>query len=138
MALAVYEGCFLGSHRTSLQILADILAAVKGGAKKTRIMYQANLSFRLLTKYLRYALETELVSAPCSRDDCYKITPKGYSFLEEYNKYSMRSEKLEEQKQDITKEKAMLEENYVAKMNAAGSRNPYPKQGTRPLDLASD
>lgn len=118
----------MGSHRTSLQILADILAAVKGGAKKTRIMYQANLSFRLLTRYLRYALETELVSPPCSGNDCYKITPKGYSFLEEYSKYSMRSVELEEQKQVVTKEKAVLEENYVAKMNNAGQKSPYPKQ----------
>ncbi len=118
----------MGSHRTSLQILADILAAVKGGARKTRIMYQANLSFRLLTRYLRYALETELVSAPCSGDDCYKITPRGNEFLEKYTKYAMRSVQLEEQRQVIAKEKAMLEENYVAKMNNAGQKTPYPKQ----------
>ena len=118
----------MGSHRTSLQILADILAVVRGGAKKTRIMYQANLSFRLLERYLRYALDTELVSAPCSGDDCYKITPKGYAFLEEYSKFSMRSMQLEEQRQFITKEKAMLEENYVAKMNSADSKAPCPKQ----------
>lgn len=118
----------MGSHRTSLQILADILAAVKGGAKKTRIMYQANLSFRLLERYLHYALDTELVSAPCSGNDCYKITSRGYEFLEKYSKYSMRSVQLEEQKEVVTKEKAMLEENYVAKMSSAGQKNPYPKR----------
>jgi predicted transcriptional regulator len=118
----------LGSHRTSLQILADILAAVKGGAKKTRIMYQANLSFRLLDRYLRYALETELLSAPCSGDSCYRITPKGHGFLEKYNEYSMRSHQIEEQRQLITKQKAILEENYVAKLNSGSLRNSYSKR----------
>jgi predicted transcriptional regulator len=119
----------LGQHRTSLQILADILDAAGSGARKTRIMYHANLSFRLLNRYLGYALEIELVSAPCSSDGCYALTPKGYEFLEKYNKYSLRSKQLEEQQRAIVKEKATLEENYVAKMSGMNSKNSFPKQG---------
>ncbi len=119
----------MGQHRTSLQILADILDAAGSGARKTRIMYQANLSFRLLNRYLGYALEIELVSVPCSGDGCYALTPKGYEFLEKYNKYSLRSKQLEEQQRAIVKEKATLEENYVAKMSGINLKNSFPKQG---------
>lgn len=119
----------MGQHRTSLQILADILDAVGSGARKTRIMYHANLSFRLLNRYLGYALEIELVSASCSGDGCYVLTPKGYEFLEKYNKYSLRSKQLEKQQRAIVKEKATLEENYVAKMSGMNLKNSFPKQG---------
>jgi len=125
-AFVVLDGLDLGSHRTSLQILADVLDVVRDGARKTRIMYHANLSFRLLEKYLRYALETELVSAPCSGDSCYRLTPRGHEFLEKYIKYSMKSRQLEEQRRFIIKERATLEENYVAKMNNVNS-NGIPK-----------
>jgi predicted transcriptional regulator len=118
-----FDGLNLGSHRTSLQILADILDAVRGGARKTRIMYHANLSFRLLDRYLSYALETELVSAPCSDDCCYRLTPRGQEFLEKYVKYSMKSKQLEERRRFIVKEKALLEEDYLARMNNVESRN---------------
>jgi len=122
-------GISLGSHRTSLQILADILSVVRGGARKTRIMYQANLSFRLLNRYLGYALEIELISAPRSGEGRYALTLKGHEFLEKYSKYSLQSKQLAEQQRVIVKEKATLEENYVARMNSVNSKNSLPKQG---------
>ena len=42
----------MGNYRGKLDIIADILRVVSGNAKKTQIMYQANLSYRVLQKYL--------------------------------------------------------------------------------------
>jgi len=109
----------LGQHRTSLQILAEILKIVRAGARKTRIMYQANLSFAMLKKYLDYALETELVA--CPDGECYVATPKGHEFLEKYDRYLLRSSQVEDQMQAMAKEKAMLEEGYIAKQRRNGS-----------------
>jgi len=40
----------MGKYRDRLQIIADILSVVRDGAKKTHVMYQANLSFTLLKR----------------------------------------------------------------------------------------
>jgi predicted transcriptional regulator len=95
-----------------LQILADILRIVRTGAKKTRIMYQANLSFMMLKKYLDFALETELVVCPETKG-CYFATPKGHEFLEKYEKFLLRSNKVEDELEAMAKERAMLEENFM-------------------------
>jgi len=47
---------YLGKYRDSLCIVAAILESANSGASKTRIMYQANLSFSLLEKYLDVAV----------------------------------------------------------------------------------
>lgn len=39
-------------YRSRYEIIADMLNVVSGRAKKTKIMYQANLSYKLLQKYL--------------------------------------------------------------------------------------
>jgi len=46
----------MGKYRDRLQIIADMLSVVRGGAKKTHIMYQANLSYTLLGRYLSEVL----------------------------------------------------------------------------------
>ena len=113
-------GVFLGQHRTSLQILAEILKIVRGGARKTRIMYQANLSFSMLKKYLNYAQETELVV--CQKNgSCYFATPKGHEFLEKYERYLLRNRQVEDQLQSVAKERTMLEEGYMRRQMGKGS-----------------
>lgn len=115
-----------------MQIIADILMVirngVKSGARKTRIMYQANLSYRLLNEYLDYTMETNLISVSPEDKSQYVITSRGYEFLEKYVKYSQRSRQLEEQLQDVANEKAILEKNYVAKSANSGSRNSLARQ----------
>ena len=48
-------------YRNRLDIIADVLEVAKGGARKTQIMYGANLSYRLLTRYLKEVMDTGLV-----------------------------------------------------------------------------
>jgi predicted transcriptional regulator len=118
-ALTLDEVGFLGQHRTSLQILAEILKIVRSGARKTRIMYQANLSFTMLKKYLDYAQKTELVVCP-ENSSCYFATPKGHEFLEKYDRYLLRNRQVEDQLQAMAKERAMLEEGYTGRQRRKG------------------
>ena len=116
----------MGQYRSKLQIIADILTVVRNGARKTRIMYQANLSYRLLDQYLDYVMETDLLSL--KDKSYYVVTSKGFEFLEKYKKYAERSKLLEEQLGQVANEKAILEKNYTAKLANSGSRNSLAKQ----------
>ena len=117
----------LGQHRTSLEILAEILRIVRTGARKTRIMYQANLSFSMLKKYLDYARETELVA--CPDGSCYFATPKGHEFLEKYEKYLLRSKQVEDQLEIMAKERAMLEKGYMRRQRRRDPPAVQPGSG---------
>ncbi len=98
----------MGSYRDRLQIIADILLIARGRARKTRIMYQANLSYRLLCRYLDEVLDAGLVRF--EDDDCYVLTGKGKEFLVKHEKYSKRCQSLEEQSNHVNNEKVALEE----------------------------
>ena len=48
-------------RRTEIDIMVDILKLTQDGAKKTRILYQANLNQPRLNKYLNYLMENGLL-----------------------------------------------------------------------------
>lgn len=97
----------MGKYRDRLQIIADILSVIRDGAKKTRIMYQANLSYTLLTNYLNEVVAAGLVSF--GSEDCYILTRKGKEFLGMYGEHAKRCSKLEEQSNGVNEEKMALE-----------------------------
>jgi predicted transcriptional regulator len=74
-------------YRSRFDIIADMLNVASGRAKKTQIMYQANLSYRLLTKYLREIRRSNLICYE-HKGRCYALTDKGRKFLEVYKEYS--------------------------------------------------
>jgi predicted transcriptional regulator len=77
-------------YRSRFDIIADMLNVASGRAKKTQIMYQANLSYRLLTKYLIEIRRSSLIRY--ERDGrCYVLTEKGRAFLMAYKEYSRRA-----------------------------------------------
>lgn len=98
----------MGSYRSRLDIIADVLRVVSQGAKKTQIMYQANLSYKLLTRYLAEVLEVCLVRFE-HKEECYVLTHKGKAFLEEYKKYSRSNKRLEKQLNNIDDKRKVLE-----------------------------
>jgi predicted transcriptional regulator len=69
-------------RRSRIDITADILSLASNGAKKTRIMYKCNLSYRQLQSYLKLLLRMELL---VSRSDLFKTTTKGLQFLDAYS-----------------------------------------------------
>ena len=102
----------MGRYRDRLQIVADILAIASRGAKKTWIMYQANLSYKLLCKYLDEVLECGLVRVD-DKEDCYVVAPKGEQFLEKFSAYAARRERVKEELGTMRKERALLEKMYT-------------------------
>jgi predicted transcriptional regulator len=102
---------FLGSYRSRFDIIADILHVVKGnnGAKKTQIMYGANLSYRVLTKYLTEVLKACLIKFEKSKR-CYVLTTKGIEFLEHYRDYSRRNRQVERHLETVNAKKKVLEQ----------------------------
>lgn len=68
-------------RRNNLDIYADILRVSKGGAKKTHLVYHANLNFNIIKKYMKELLERQLLEQ--SGDRFYQ-TEKGSEFIERY------------------------------------------------------
>ena len=101
----------MGKYRSRLQIIADVLSVVREGAKKTRIMYQANLSYKLLTRYLEDVLDAGLVRG--GNDDCYELTQKGREFLARFDDYFVHRQSAEEKLNHVMDEKAKLENTYL-------------------------
>ena len=69
------------ARRNDLDICAEILQVARAGAKKTQIVYQANLNFKIVEKYLKRLTDGGLLK-PKGR--FYFTTSKGASFLEQY------------------------------------------------------
>ena len=96
-------------YRRRVDIIADILHVVSQNAKKTQIMYQANLSYKGLTKYLTEVSEASLVDFEDEKQ-CYMLTAKGREFLEAYKEYSRDNRHLEKRLNKINGKKKVLEE----------------------------
>jgi predicted transcriptional regulator len=99
----------LGSYRGRLDIIADILRVASGNAKKTQIMYEAKLSYKVLIKYLTEVSEALLINFEYERQ-CYMLTAKGREFLEAYKEYSRGNKRIEKRLNEINGKKRVLEE----------------------------
>ena len=99
----------MGNYRGRLDIIADILNVASRNAKKTQIMYQANLSYRVLQRYLAEIVGAQLISFE-NEKHCYSLTEKGRSFLEAYEKYSKTHKHVEKRLNDVATKKKGLEE----------------------------
>ena len=99
----------MGNYRNRLEIIADILQVASQNAKKTQIMYQANLSYKVLKKYLREMTVASLIRFETT-DQLFVITQKGKDFLEAYRDYSKTSKIAEKRLNDVNNKKKGLEE----------------------------
>lgn len=118
----------MGRYRSRLEIIATVLSAVSDGAKKTQIMYQANLSYTLLIRYLKDVLEAGLVRS--DSDDFFRLTRKGLAFLTQFKRYHERHQKLGKQLRGIRDEKVMLENKFLnAKTMDTSFKNCPSKKG---------
>ena len=68
-------------RRNDIDICADVLRIARGGAGKTRIVYAANLNFKIVKRYLLRLMEHGLL---VSSDGIYSTTVIGLTFLEVY------------------------------------------------------
>ncbi len=84
----------MANYRQRLDIIADILEVISLDAKKTQIMFKANLSYKALTKYLSEVLNASLATYEQGRQ-CYSLTKKGYDFLGAYKIYCKTNKQIE-------------------------------------------
>ncbi len=68
--------------RNNLDIFADILKAAGQGARKTRIVYQANLNFKIVERYIRSFVLHGFLEA--IEDGTYITSQRGVLFLQQY------------------------------------------------------
>ena len=99
----------MGSYRGRLDIIADILNVASRDARKTQIMYQANLSYRVLQKYLAEVVEASLVCFEGTKR-CYQLTDKGRRFLDAYQKYSKTNRHVEKRLSEVASRRKSLED----------------------------
>jgi len=76
------EGGFL--RRSRFEIIGEILSLAQEGARKTSIVYRANLNFNLVNKYLQLLIREGLISPADSSARKLKTTEKGLLFLKAY------------------------------------------------------
>ncbi len=75
----------LSSRRDKLGIIVEILAIARKGTPKTRLMYQANMSFSSINEYLDYMIQNRLISKEATKfRTIYKCTQKGTEVLNLY------------------------------------------------------
>ena len=98
----------MGNYRSRLDIIADILSAASREAKKTQIMYQANLSYKVLQRYLAEVVGASLINFAEDKQ-CYQLTEKGQEFLEAYEKYSKTNKHIEKRLNEAAFKKKALE-----------------------------
>lgn len=84
----------MGNYRGRIDIIADILRVAKEQVKKTQIMYQANLSYTILQKYLAELADSALIAFDVERQS-YSLTDKGREYLVLYKDYSKAHKHIE-------------------------------------------
>ena len=106
-------------NRDSLEIVRDVLSVASEKTRNTRIMYQANLSYRIMEKYLNSLLEGDLLERV--DDSFYVVTWRGKEFLQMYNDYVERCRRIGEEIGGVRKDRLLLENmcfnNNVARSN---------------------
>jgi predicted transcriptional regulator len=71
-------------YRSRTEIVAMILDAANGGATKTKIMYNAFLSYNQLKEYLSVLIENNLIEYRSGTRE-FKTTENGLKFLKMHN-----------------------------------------------------
>ncbi len=105
------------NYRDRVDIIADILNVVSREAKKTQIMYQANLSYKVLQRYLTDITEAALVTFE-ETNQRYQLIGKGQEYLDAYKEYARCSKTMEKRLNDFSTKRRVLENLCPAKPQA--------------------
>ena len=77
----------MGKKRSEIEILADILRVAMEGAKKSHIVYKANLNFEIVRKYLDILEKSDLIIGPEGRNRIFSTTEKGIKYLNHFEAF---------------------------------------------------
>jgi predicted transcriptional regulator len=70
--------------RSKYVIISQILDICKGGANKTKIVYQANLNFRTVLPYIDLLIKNGLLEVRQGKYVSYETTDKGINMLDNF------------------------------------------------------
>ena len=73
----------VGSRRSNIEIIADMLRVGENGAGKTEIMYSANMSYSQIQKYLDYLVNQGFINKVImdNTTTAYQVTDSGLKLL---------------------------------------------------------
>jgi predicted transcriptional regulator len=97
----------LGKNRDRVSLIAAILSTAGSGSSKTHIMFGANLSFKLLEKYLETTRKLGFLQL---NGTTYNVTSDGNNFLKQYLSFQERYVKVQENLDEINNQRAHLEQ----------------------------
>ncbi len=77
----------MNNRRSNIEIIADMLRVGKDGAGKTKIMYNANLSYTQIQKYLGFLISEGFIGKVKMGNPAvtYQVTQNGLKLLESIN-----------------------------------------------------
>ena len=76
----------MSRKRSEIEISADILRVARNGAKKSHIVYKANLNFKLIKKYLNRLEKAGLIIMGSKGEGrVFKTTERGAEYLDHFN-----------------------------------------------------
>ena len=96
----------MSKNRDKVGIIAAVLEAANSGASKTRIMRTANLSYKLLGKYLEATLQLGFIRCQASR---YELTFRGKEFLNSHRQFQDKYLPVKEMLKNLEIERKQLE-----------------------------
>jgi len=74
----------MSPRRSNFEIVAEILKIARKGVKKTRIVYGANLNFKMLGEYLVKLEKAGLITRSQNNGCLIKTTEKGKEYLQQF------------------------------------------------------
>ena len=75
----------MGKRRNSTDISVQILKIALKGARKSHIVYRANLNFEVVKKYLHKLNTSGLITHPSTTKHLFQTTPKGAEYIHQYD-----------------------------------------------------
>jgi len=76
---------YMSQRRSNLEIVAEILKIARKGTKKTRIVYGANMNFKMLDEYLEKLKKAGLIANSEGNGGLIKTTEKGIEYLQQFH-----------------------------------------------------
>jgi len=74
----------MSGKRSDIEISADILKVAMDGAKKSHIVYKANLNFQLGKKYLDRLMNAGLIAGSNNGSRLFLTTDKGMKYIKHF------------------------------------------------------
>ncbi len=73
----------MNNRRSNIEIIADMLRVGENGAGKTKIMYNVNMSYSQIQKYLGFLLSHGFITKMkiCNPSVTYQVTEPGLKLL---------------------------------------------------------